>query len=225
MVRRLKPSLWDIREREGPLVATAIHDGHGVSPLNSGLMAVSEADRLREEDPHTGTWARLADTYVVATRSRFEVDLNRPRNKAVYIAPEDSWGIKVWKETPSIDVVEQSLRQYDAFYAQMESLLAGRVERYPHVVVLDFHTYNHRRSGPGEAPADPETNPEVNIGTGTMNRKKWASWQANGRPGECQIQRRPFRGMDPREVSGICLCHRHRVQKNLHGRMDRSCGS
>ena len=175
MVSSKNAALWDTREGEGPVIATAIHDGHNVSLRNSELMAVSEADRLREEDPHTGTWARLADTFVVAKHSRFEVDLNRPREKAVYITPEDSWGIRVWKETPGEDVIEQSLHQYDAFYAHMDAQFTARAQQCPHFVVLDFHTYNHRRSGPGEAPADPALNPEVNIGTGTMNRNKWGS--------------------------------------------------
>jgi hypothetical protein len=37
-----------------------------------------------------------------------------------------------------------------------------------------LHSYNHLRQGPDGAPADPRENPEVNIGTGTMNREYWA---------------------------------------------------
>jgi hypothetical protein len=167
-------ALWETRKGKGPLLATAIHDGHEVRPPVYDLLEISESDRLREEDPYTGTWARLAETYVVAKRSRFEVDLNRPRAKAVYIAPEDSWGLKVWKETPGADLIEHSLRQYDAFYRHMDILFAELAKRWRHFVVLDIHTYNHRRAGQDEAPADPEANPEVNIGTGTMNRRKWS---------------------------------------------------
>jgi hypothetical protein len=42
------------------------------------------------------------------------------------------------------------------------------------VVVFDFHSYNHRRLGPEKPEDDPAANPEVNIGTGTMNRGRWA---------------------------------------------------
>ena len=42
------------------------------------------------------------------------------------------------------------------------------------IVVFDLHTYNHRRNGPDGPPADPAGNPQVNIGTGTMNRDRWA---------------------------------------------------
>jgi hypothetical protein len=31
-----------------------------------------------------------------------------------------------------------------------------------------LHSYNHRRGGPDAPPADIETNPQVNVGTGTM---------------------------------------------------------
>jgi len=40
-------------------------------------------------------------------------------------------------------------------------------------VILDLHSYNHRRDGPDKPAADPEGNPEVNIGTGTMDRERW----------------------------------------------------
>jgi len=175
MTSEAGPPLWEILEGEGPLIAAAIHDGHEVRNQVARLLSVSEADRLREEDPHTGAWARLADSCVVARRSRFEVDLNRPRERAVYITPEDSWGLEVWREPPCSEVIEQSLYEYDAFYARMEALFQARVERWGRFVVLDLHSYNHRRSGPGGAPADPQTNPDVNIGTGTMNRERWGS--------------------------------------------------
>jgi hypothetical protein len=41
-------------------------------------------------------------------------------------------------------------------------------------VVFDLHTYNHRREGPDTPPAEEVGNPEVNLGTGTMDRRKWA---------------------------------------------------
>jgi N-formylglutamate deformylase len=39
--------------------------------------------------------------------------------------------------------------------------------------VLDLHTYNHVREGRDPA-AHAEENPEINIGTGTMDRARWA---------------------------------------------------
>ena len=47
-------------------------------------------------------------------------------------------------------------------------------EQYGHFVVLDIHSYNHRRDGPAAPATDPHTMPEINIGTSSMNREKWA---------------------------------------------------
>ena len=77
-------------EGDGPLVAAAVHNGHDLRPEVADIMVLAEADRLREEDPHTGRWATVAPTRLVGRRSRFEVDLNRPRDKAVYRLPEDA---------------------------------------------------------------------------------------------------------------------------------------
>jgi hypothetical protein len=110
----------------------------------------------------------------VGERSRFEVDLNRPREKAVYIQPEDAWGLQVWKQTPPAELIDRSLAEYDAFYAETHRVFTNLEKRFGRFVVFDLHTYNHRRAGPGGAPADAAENPEVNIGTGTMVRDRWA---------------------------------------------------
>jgi len=91
---------WHIAEGEEPLVATAIHDGHEIREELREVMLIDEADRLREEDPVTGQWASFAATHIIARRSRFEFDLNRPRDRAVYVEPADAWGLNVWKEKP-----------------------------------------------------------------------------------------------------------------------------
>jgi N-formylglutamate amidohydrolase len=138
-------------------------------------MALSRTERLREEDPFTGIWTTVAPTRLIGLHSRFEVDFNRPRDKAVYLTPDDAWGLRVWKEAPSAECVERSLAIHDAFYDEVRSLLDQTVRRYQRVVVLDLHTYNHLREGPNGTTADPVENPEVNIGTGTMDRNRWAS--------------------------------------------------
>lgn len=164
---------WTIRRGDSPVVATAIHDGHEVRPEVARLMALDEAARLREEDPGTGRWTEVAPTAVVPRRSRFEVDLNRPREKAVYLTPDDSWGLQVWFAPPPVEVVDEALALYDAFYAEIERLLTEVVDRHGHFVLLDVHSYNHRRRGPGEPPDDPGANPDVNVGTGSLDRTRW----------------------------------------------------
>ena len=136
---------------------------------------MEELERLREEDPFTDLWTEVAPTRVIGTRSRFEVDLNRPREKAVYRTAEDAWGLKVWKESIPDEVADRSLSQYDAFYETLETLYTEISEKYGAFVVYDLHTYNHRREGTDGPHADTEGNPQVNIGTGTMrNREKFA---------------------------------------------------
>ena len=170
----MKQESYKIAIGTGPLVAAAIHDGHKVRNEVANLLALSDDERLREEDPFTGEWTTVTNTRIIGLRSRFEVDLNRPRDKAVYLKPEDAWGLKVWLKTPPDEIVAESLRQYDAFYKEAQTALTDLQQRFKHVVVYDLHTYNHRRQGPNNPPADSKLNPEVNIGTGTMNREYWA---------------------------------------------------
>jgi N-formylglutamate amidohydrolase len=159
---------------EGPLAAVALHSSHDVREEVAALFAISDEDRLREEDPYTDAWTAVAPTRIVARRSRFEVDLNRPREKAVYIEPKDAWDLKVWRRRPSRELIERSLAEYDGFYATLKDILYELAGRHGGFVILDMHSYNHRRDGP-DAPAAPQDeNPDLNIGTDTMNRDLWA---------------------------------------------------
>ena len=166
--------IWRMTRGEGPIVAAAIHDGHDVRYEVRKALAISPADRLREEDPYSGPWTEIAPTRVVGRRSRFEVDLNRPREQAVYLKPEDAWGLTVWDKPPAPRLIERSLAEYDSFYQAMHELLTELQQRHGHFFVYDLHAYNHRRNGPAAPPADSDANPEVNIGTGTLDRAYWA---------------------------------------------------
>lgn len=165
--------LLRLAEGGGPIVATAIHDGHAVRPEVEAFFAIDEATRLREEDPFTGRVAMVAPTSLVALRSRFEIDLNRPRDRAVYRSLQDAFGLGVWREPPPDEVVARSLEEYDEFYRALEVVLRERERRHGRFVVLDIHSYNHRRRGPHAPPDDPALNPEINVGTGTVDRARW----------------------------------------------------
>lgn len=166
--------LWTVTKGNGPIVAVAIHAGHALRPEVAERMRLTDAERLREEDPFTGEWTKIVGTTVVAHRSRFEVDLNRPREGAVYARPEQSWGLEVWTSRLPAGVIERSLEIRARFYAMFEALLEEKRRRHGRFVVYDIHSYNHRREGPGGVPADPAVNPDVNVGTGTMVRERWA---------------------------------------------------
>lgn len=172
--RQNRNKIWTLKKGDSPLIATAIHDGHRLRDEVAAIMKLSEQDRLREEDPYTSSWVDVAETNIVALRSRFEVDLNRPREKAVYVTPGDCWGLDVWREKPSPEIIEKSLVEYDAYYAEIEKLFTETRERFGRFVVFDIHSYNHRRRGADAEPESAEENPEVNIGTGTMKREKWS---------------------------------------------------
>lgn len=166
--------IWKQEAGDGPLIAVAAHAGHAVREEVAALLALDEAARRREEDPFTDRWTSMAPTRVVGRRSRFEVDLNRPRDKAVYRGPEEAWGLEVWKKEPSPELVARSLAEHDLFYAAFGELLSSIEARHGHFVLFDLHTYNHRRAGPDGAPAEVAGNPQVNLGTRSMDRQRWA---------------------------------------------------
>lgn len=155
---------------EGAVLAAAIHDGHGIRPELHQFLRLDGSTRLREEDPYTGLLTDIVPSRIIGLRSRFEVDLNRPRDKAVYRRPEDAWGLEVWRAPLPPAAVDFSLEMYDQFYRILRSVLDAKLQQYRRIVVLDIHSYNHRRDGPAATPACPEENPEINIGTGTMDR-------------------------------------------------------
>ena len=152
----------------GPIVATSVHAGHALRPQIAEAMVLDETERFREEDPFTDRIAAVVEDRAVTSRSRFEVDLNRPRREAVYRRPEDCWGLDVWRDgTLSDELFEGSLATYDAFYDALAPRLDALAERGP-FVLLDVHSYNHRRDGADEPPAPTADNPEVNVGTGSL---------------------------------------------------------
>jgi N-formylglutamate deformylase len=165
--------IWQTEFGVGPLVACAIHDGHAVRADVARCLKLNSDERRYEEDPHTGAWTSIAPTRIVSRRSRFELDLNRPRDKTVYIVPADAWGLEVWNCSPPPAMVEQSLQAYDDFYGHVRRLLERLVGRHGRVVVFDLHSYNHIREGRGGTAGDPEANPEINLGTRSMPRDAW----------------------------------------------------
>ncbi|MHB1341263.1 MAG: N-formylglutamate amidohydrolase [Coriobacteriia bacterium] len=157
----------------GPVVAVALHAGHDLREEVAALSALDDAARLREEDPHTGEWTFCAPTRVIVDRSRFEVDCNRSRERAVYREPADAWDLPLWRAPLPEDAAGRSLALYDTFYADMRALLVDIVSAHGHAIVLDLHSYNHRRGGPGSEPAPQDENPDVNLGTGHLDRERW----------------------------------------------------
>ena len=159
---------------DSPLVAAAIHNGHQLSEYLERLSALGESDRLREEDPYTGIWTDISDNRIIAHHSRFEFDLNRPPEKAIYLVPEDAWNLQVWKTRPPEKFIAKTMEIYTDVYQKIHEGLTFLIKKFGLLVIFDLHSYNHRHSGPDAYPENPVLNPEINVGTGTMERDKWA---------------------------------------------------
>lgn len=166
------PATFTFTKDSSPIVATAIHEGHQTRDELSELFNLSEKERLREEDPFTAKWLNISDNNIIVHHSRFEADVNRPREKAVYIKPEDAWNLQVWKKELNQEIAQRSLEVYDDFYRKVRSYFDSLFELHEHIIVYDIHSYNHRREGEN-IEADVLENPEVNIGTKNMDKDVW----------------------------------------------------
>ena len=162
---------WHVRSGKLPVIALTIHCGHELRPEVAALSALCEAERTREEDPHTERLCPSDATRIIVSSSRFEVDLNREREKAVYRQPEDAWGLDLWNAPLPLSVIRDSLSIYDRFYTELDRLIQKQIHLHDRVLLLDMHSYNYRRKGP-HAPAQPQQkNPEINLGTAPLAGK------------------------------------------------------
>lgn len=165
---------YTITRGNSPLVATAIHSGHSLRRNLQDLIYLSDVERLREEDPFTDQWVSLTDNQIIGHNSRFEMDLNQPREKATYRNLKDTTGLQIWKTELQDELAQESLAYYDKFYEDVKLMLTKIQQQHGCFIVYDLHTYNHKHKGATGPAADPMQNPEISIGTGNMNREKWS---------------------------------------------------
>jgi hypothetical protein len=167
------PAWWIVQRGDDPIIATAIHDGHALGAAAAANMALPEDQRLREEDPHTGQAVLDVPNHVIALRSRFESDLNRATDTALYMEPSQCWGLQVWRAPPDRALQQASRDYHRGFYRMVGELLDDIAARHGRFVLLDVHSYNHRRDGRDAAPTAAEAAPDINIGTFSMPRDHW----------------------------------------------------
>ncbi|MBF0678837.1 MAG: N-formylglutamate amidohydrolase [Devosia sp.] len=167
-------ALWTLTRGRSPLIGTAIHDGHIVSDDLLARMALDEPGRLREEDPFTARFIADIDNRISVHRSRFELDLNRALAEAIYLRPEQAWGLKVYETSPDAVQLDRLARQHASYYAMLKSTLVDIEAEHGAFVLLDMHSYNHRRGGADAPATDPAKAPDINIGTFSMDRARWA---------------------------------------------------
>ncbi len=167
--------ILEYAEGNQPFMALAVHNGHRVHPDLTKRMAVDEKTRFRFESPYTRFWTAIADTSITVNISRFEVDMDREPSRALYRAPDDAWGLDVWKEPPGPAADEHSMQEYDLFYKVLYRACAKLKKEFGRFFVFDLQTYNHRPNGPKEPPVDPIQCPDIDVGTGGLNRDHWGN--------------------------------------------------
>ena len=166
----MTPGPWLFETGDSPIVAAAIHAGHELHPTVRRAMAVEDSLRMQEEDAFTDTWTTGFANRIVMYVSRFEVDLDRPRERAVYLEPDDARGIEVWHVPPTREMYDRCLRLHDGFYQYASRFIDDLLQRHERVVVLDLHSCGQPRNGPDPAG---RVQPEIAVGTHSVDRDAW----------------------------------------------------
>ncbi|WP_140938269.1 N-formylglutamate amidohydrolase [Sphingobacterium lumbrici] len=155
-----------------PFWSFAIHDGSRINPVLKDYLNLNDAERFREEDPYTGTIAELPINKFIVSTSRFQLDMNRTIADAIYLRPEQAWGLSVWENLPEPHIATLQNEHHNVF-KEIETLIQRTIDDHGYFVVLDIHSYNCKRSGPLEE-VDHNANPQINLGT-IYNHPKWRS--------------------------------------------------
>lgn len=185
---------WDVIAQPGPVLVTAIHAGHTIRASLRPWLAIGEQDRLREEDPLTDFFLGAGDTIVRANRSRFEFDLNRPAERAVAVDPKDSWGLQIWRPDLPRQEIDASLELHERFYALITQQVEAMIAEHGQILVLDIHSYNHRRNGPEGEPDLQSDSPDIDLGATTLNKAVHGDLLDAFAQG---LRSRPVRGQSP----------------------------
>ncbi|HQM03698.1 MAG TPA: N-formylglutamate amidohydrolase [Candidatus Cloacimonas sp.] len=151
-----------------PVLAFALHNGHYMPEEILQNCGIDEATRLREEDPYTNGFAECFPNRIIVQTSRFAVDLNRSPEKAVYQKPEDAWGLQVRKMPIENKLYTKLLKVYDDWYRIIHYQIERFLQNHSQIIVLDLHSYNHRRSGPDANPDSQINNPDIILGRNNL---------------------------------------------------------
>lgn len=152
-------------EEYTPFICTAIHNGHRLREDLSEICLLSEQERWYEEDPNTLDFISSFPIVMGGLDSRYEYDLNRPPDIAVY---ETAWGKDVWKRPLTADEKNTSLAKHENFYRVLYHLIEILEKSFGAVLLFDIHSYNFKR-------IDRET-PLFNLGTENINIDEYAPY-------------------------------------------------
>ncbi len=147
-----------------PVVCTAVHAGHKFRSGLSSKIALSEEERLYEEDPYADQLIQAMPITLIAQDSRYEYDLNRPIANCIYTK---AWGKTVWNTKLSAKERAESTNKHQAFYRILDALIKNIEQQFGAALIFDIHSYNHLRRE--------EDTPTFNIGTEQVDMDRWQS--------------------------------------------------
>lgn len=150
-------------DEPSPLLGTAIHYAGQVREDIRAKLKLDAAARYYEEDPETHRFLGPLTHTLTPNQSRFEFDLNRPPDTAIYSTPSLAWGLDVWKTPLGQFEREFSLEKWYEFHTMVDCAVEDAIERFGYAVVFDFHSYNYQRTGPTDWRDDGK--PVINLGT------------------------------------------------------------
>ena len=149
----------------------AVHNGHQFRQELWDNCLHTEYERWFEEDPETKEMVKSHPIVIAGCDSRFEYDLNRAPETAIY---EDAWGKKLWKQPLPIEMHEKSLQKHANFYKVVHALISKLEEKFGVCIVYDMHSYNWKRWT--------REVPTWNLGTSNVDNHRFGenieSWRA-----------------------------------------------
>jgi len=143
-------------------VCGAVHDGHQFRKELWDNCLHTEYDRWFEEDPCTKEMVRWHPIVLAGCDSRFEYDLNREPENAVF---DTAWGKELWKVPLSEAQRQKSIEKHFHFYSVVQALIKKLEDLFGVVIVYDMHSYNWTRW-------DREV-PVINLGTTNINNDRF----------------------------------------------------
>ncbi|MEO0570470.1 MAG: N-formylglutamate amidohydrolase [Bacteroidota bacterium] len=125
-----------------PYVCAAVHDGHQFRKELWENCLHTEYERWYEEDPCTKQMVQSHPIVLTGLDSRFEYDLNRAPETAVF---DTAWGKQLWKHPLPNAQKQKSLSKHAVFYKVVGALIRKLEELHNRVIVFDMHSYNWKR--------------------------------------------------------------------------------
>jgi uncharacterized protein (TIGR02421 family) len=147
-----------------PFICTAIHAGGHIRNDLQKYFLLDEQDRHLEEDPYTADFISSMPITLMGCDSRYEYDLNRPKNQCIYF--KTAMGKSVWSKPLSKAQRSRSQAKHLSFYRVYEALISKIEQLYNACLVFDLHTYNYKSFA--------EDAPTFNLGTIQVEKERWS---------------------------------------------------